>query len=315
MNRLAFTLVSILLASLPVSADTAAGYHYLEPQISGQIRDRRIVEASGLARSHVVPDRLWTMNDGDSGPDLFALDAGGNVHGSVTLRRARNRDWEDLASFERDGSPWLLVADIGDNESKRRFCSLYLVREPADMRIRTLDVEREIRFSYPDGPQDAESVAVDTGDNRALILVKRTVPARLYAVPLTAGDRVSRHVAEFLGDVPTLPQPSQRELDRALADQSWHWQPTAMDIAHDGLTGAILTYSGVYLYSRSLSEPWIDALQRPPQSVDFRSGGIAEAIAFRSGDASLYITVEGKLPPIYRMARVPAEQDKSNEDE
>ncbi|MDH4047186.1 MAG: hypothetical protein OEW68_04335 [Gammaproteobacteria bacterium] len=291
----AFIAFFVLLVPLAANAGS-----YSDLRLSGKIYDRRIIEASGLARSHVVADRLWTLNDGDAKPELFAIDGGGNLHGSISLSPATNVDWEDIASFEHDGKSWLLIADIGDNEAKRRYCSLYVVEEPAELHKQKLEPARQIRFTYPDGPLDAESVAVDAENDSVLILVKRTVPARLYSVPLLAGDDDSIRTAELLGDVATLPQPSQLELDRALAHQSWHWQPTAMDITRNGRTAAILTYRGIYIYQRLEMESWIDALQRVPQDIDFPTNGIAEAIAFSYKDDSLFVTVEGRSPPIYR---------------
>ena len=98
--------------------------------VAGQVENEDLVEASGLARSHRDPEMLWALNDGGSKPRLFAFDFTGAHRGRLTLDDAKNRDWEDIASFELDGQPWLLVADIGDNDSKRKKVSFYVVAEP-----------------------------------------------------------------------------------------------------------------------------------------------------------------------------------------
>jgi hypothetical protein len=300
MNRLVVILTLAAVLQMPaVTAGEAADW-YPDVRQSGRINDRRVVEASGLARSHRVADRLWTMNDGGSRPQLFAVGTDGRIQGSMSLRQAANIDWEDLASFEQDGKAWLLVADIGDNEAKRHDYTLYVVEEPAVLKPPSTLPSRVIHFTYPDGPLDAESVAVDCATNSIFVLVKRTVPARLYRVPLSGDDGAATQTAELLGNVASLPQPSQRELDRALADQSWHWQPTAMDFAQNDRTAVILTYRGVYIYPRAGGESWFDALQRQPQSLSLGAIRLAEAIAFGSDD-SIFITVEGRKPWLYRL--------------
>jgi hypothetical protein len=291
----------LLMPALATGDDLATGI-YSELTISGHIDDRRVVEASGLARSHLVRDRLWTINDGGSEPRLFAIGANGKKHGTVILRDGSNVDWEDLASFEHDGKAWLLIADIGDNEGKRRFCTLYIVEEPALARGQSVRAARKIHFAYPDGPLDAESVAVDVDNGEVLILVKRTVPARLYRLALFADAEDGRQIADLLGDVASIPQPDQATLDNALIEQSWHWQPTAMDISRDGRTAGILTYAGLYLFERQGGSTWFEALQNLPQSLSLGDVLLAESFAFGDDD-ELFVTVEGHSPALYRRSR------------
>ncbi len=295
---------AILLLQVTALAAEPENTAYSPMQASGTIDDRRIVEASGLARSHRVPDRLWALNDGGSRPQLFAFGVDGKTHGSVTLQNAANIDWEDLASFEHDGKAWLLVADIGDNDARRAYCTLYLVEEPVELQNQRLEPLREIRFLYPEGPLDAEAITVDAESSSILILVKRTVPARLYRLALVPNDDTTQ-MAELLGEVATLPQPTARDLERALPDQSWHWQPTAMDISNSGETVMILTYRGAYLFSRNTGEDWIDALQRPPVPLDLGGSALAEAAAFGYKDRSIFVTVEGRRPKLYRFEHEP----------
>lgn len=301
-----------LLLPLPVLADEAPEIRYSPLAVSGHIRDKRIVEASGLARSHLVPGRLWTINDGGSDPMLFAIGESGELQGAVRLRDGANTDWEDLASFEQDGKAWLLVADIGDNGAQRRFCTLYIVEEPQDLEVRSVRPERQIRFSYPDGPLDAESIAVDAGGDSIFVLVKRTVPARLYRVPLSADTSSQVAMAERLGDIASVPQPDHWEIVTALARKSWHWQPTSMDFSRDGRMAAILTYVGLYVYERADNASWFETLQNTPQSVSLGDLRLAEAVAFGPDD-SLFVTTEGSVPPLYRAVRVNSNRSEEQE--
>jgi hypothetical protein len=139
------------------------------------------------------------------------------------------------------------------------------------------------------------------------VLSKRTIPARLYSIPLTS-DSVGENTlatANYLGTIDSLPQPTEDDLDQALARKSWHWQPTAMDFSPDGNSAVILTYRAVYLYQRQGGESWIDALQRSPVTYDL--GDIKEAEAVSLGDGEVFVTVEASGAPIYRIDIGPQE--------
>lgn len=205
---------------------------------------------------------------------------------------ASNRDWEDLAAYSLQGESWLLVADIGDNESTRDEVRLYILPEPAAPNSKVTDARR-IEFRYPDGPRDAEAVAVDVENERVLILSKRDIPAVLYSVSLSASAD-ARQTAVRLGVVASLPQPSRN-------DKDWNWQPTAMDISSDGSTAVVLTPAGVYQYRREANEDWIDTLQRQPQIVSRGENSTAESIAFSATGDAIYITLEQANAPLFRL--------------
>jgi hypothetical protein len=266
----------------------------------GRLQNQKIDEASGLAQSLRQDDRLWTLNDSGSLAKLYAFAEDGSDHGSVILRGAANKDWEDLASFSFNDRPFLLVADVGDNFGKRAKVSLYIVEEP-DPATGEVTPSKQIDFTYPDGPKDVEAVAVDESSHVAYVLSKRTIPARLYSIPLTPDSVGANTVAtaNYLGTIDSLPQPTEDDLHQALARKSWHWQPTAMDFAPDGSTAVILTYRAVYLYRRQGDESWIDALQRSPVSFDL--GDIKEAEAVSLGNGEVFVTVEAHGAPIYRI--------------
>lgn len=267
------------------------------PILVGRLEHRDIVEASGLARSHRQDDLLWTVNDGGAPPTLYALGTDGSDRGTVRVRAARNVDWEDLASFERDGEAWLLIADIGDNMAERDHVTLYILREPDPSTDLVVEPDRRLAFSYPDGPRDAEAVAVDAAADAVYVLSKRTIPAEIYALPLESPGRSAAVVATRVGALTALPQPSEEDVRLAEARYSWHWQPTAMDISADGRSAAILTYDGVYLYGRGDAQSWPDALLAPPSSLEL--GDVREAEAITIVRDGLFVTVEAKHAPLF----------------
>lgn len=267
---------------------------------AGKLQSTAIREASGLARSTSRNDLLWILNDGGSPAALHAVGLDGSDLGHVQLPGLRNFDWEDLASFEHDGRSWLLIADIGDNFAIRRQVTLYVVEEP-DATDQTAEAAWQVSFRYPDGPRDAEAVAVDAAEGRAYILAKRTIPAELYTVSLRpdASSMDSVMTAEYLGPVASIPQPTAGDLERALREQDWHWQPTAMEFSPDGRMAVILTYRAAYLYQRDENQAWIDALQQAPEVFDL--GDIQEAEAISLGNSTIFVTVEALHAPLYRI--------------
>jgi len=82
--------------------------------VVGRLEDKKIVEASGLARSQRQAGLLWVVNDHGAKNIVHALNQEGARMGEFLLKKTKTRDWEDLASFRHDGEPFLMVADIGE---------------------------------------------------------------------------------------------------------------------------------------------------------------------------------------------------------
>ncbi len=254
---------------------------------TGYVDDASLNEISAIAASRQFPDRFWVAADSGSPAMVWQIDANGAVHRSVTVDGAANRDWEDIALTDIDGRATLVIADIGDNLGNRDFASLYLLPEPVES-VASATISRRIDFRYPDGPRDAEAITVDSAAGEILLLSKRDVPPRLYALPLDAAG-AAVVTAEYRRDLDELPKPTSLDFALAHALKSWHWQPTAMDLDPDGKL-AVLTYAGVYLIG---SDGGVE------RSLKIAGLGIAEAIS-HSGD-SVVITVEAAQAPVYRI--------------
>lgn len=296
--------LSIVLAACDTGAPQASpGSIPARLTVAGQLEEKDISEASGLAASQRHDDLLWLHNDSGAKARLYAASTDGSKRGRIKLEDADNRDWEDMASFVHDGVPYLLVADVGDNDTRHDFATLYVVEEPdlADDDKPELEPAWRIDFMYPDGPRDAEAVAVDAANERVFVLSKRDVPAVLYSLPLLPVDGENFVTAERVGPVSTLPQPAKPDLEFAQAIDSWHWQPTGMDIARDGSAVAILTYAAVYYYPRRDGESIYESLQRLPLAFDIRNVRDAESIAFGADSRTLFVSVEKKHAPLLRI--------------
>ncbi len=263
------------------------------------IRAAAVREASGLAVSRRDPGRLWVVNDSGAGAELHAVGIDGAEQGRVTVSGARNVDWEDLASFTRDGKPWLLVADTGDNQARRPECVLYLVEEP-ELPAGAVRVAREIRFRYAGGPRDCEAVAVDAAGGRILLVSKRTDPPEVHELALDppAGGGVATTTR-----VGTLRVAAPAGSLLPFGDQ-----PTGLDIAADGSLAAVVTYHGVFLFARHGREAWAEAFAREPRLLPAHRLVQAESVAVAANGAALFVVSEGRGSPVvcYRRA-APAE--------
>jgi len=270
--------------------------------VAGQLESDGLVEASGLARSQRSAELLWSMNDGGSKPRLYAFDGSGFHRGRISLDGVKNRDWEDLASFAVNGTPYLLVADTGDNDARRKDVSLHVVLEPdlaEDDKVR-IEPAWSIDFRYPDGPRDVEAVTVDPAGERVLLLSKREWPPVLYAVPLFPPSD-GTVVAKRLGPIESLPAPTRQDREHAVFTKDWHWQPTGMDLSPNGRLAVILTYRGVYLYRLEPGNSLYESLSG--QAYGFGLGNFreAESVAFSADGGAIYVTLEGRHAPLLRI--------------
>jgi len=269
----------------------------LRPVVIGKLEDGNIREASGLARSYTQENVLWIINDNGAGEWVHAVNPRGKRLGEFDLKKSDNRDWEDLASFRLDGKAYLLVADIGDNDARRKTRTLYVVEEPTVAKGEKEKVDWRIDYRYPDGPRDAESVAVDIENRRALVLTKRDIPPVMYELPLRPDDD-KKITAKWLGTIKSLPAPSRRDVEFAPKTNDWHWQPVGFDISADNRAAVILTYRAVYYYERQSDQDWFDALNTRPVRVGLGNFKNAEAIAFGDDGRRVVITGENKHSPL-----------------
>jgi hypothetical protein len=134
-----------------------------------------MLEASGVAASSANPGVVWVIQDSGHEAVVYGLDIDGSVLTTVTVAGATNRDWEDVAVGPCDEGVCVWVADIGDNDRVRTDAALYRFVEPelgvAAAESMVVDAVR-VPVMYPEGPQNAESLAV-TPDGRAVIVTKR----------------------------------------------------------------------------------------------------------------------------------------------
>jgi hypothetical protein len=259
------------------------------PRLAGVLLDGELDETSGLAAARVHDNALWLIEDGGNPARLHAASRRGRPLASFPVAGVTATDWEDLAAFELDGRPYLLIADTGDNGGLRRTLLLHVVPEPRALRgRRALRPAWSIAFRWPDGPRDCEAVAVDAARGEVLLLSKKRRPVELFTVPLRprgSGLQTARRVATL---------PSATRGPGAVGSYV-----TSADLSPDGLTLAVLTYRDILRYSRKAGEPWNRGLMRPPHVVSLPAWiHQAEALGWAADGRGLFVTGEFSPAPI-----------------
>ena len=269
---------------------------FMGPFAAGSLEAPPKQESSGLAISRRAPDILWLHDDSGGAPVLYAVDTSGRKRGALRITGVKNEDWEDLASFERQGKAWLLIADTGDNDAKRDSVRLHVVEEPASTRlVPSGEIQAapaySLRVRYEDGSRDCESVAVDPLEGAIYLLSKRDSPPRLYRVPLGAS-REKQVIARFVGFVPTLAGNTPIDsLFKHVAGKRAAW-PTGFDISSDGRRAVVLTYAGPVVFARQGRESWAETFKREPMRLMFHGLPQAEGIAFSRDGRAIYVVSE-----------------------
>lgn len=166
--------------------------------------DQTLDEASGLAASRRHPGVLWTIEDSGADAVLHATDSTGANLGAWSVTAATNQDWEAISLGPCPAGECLYIGDIGDNNARRDHVTIYRVPEPdpAASGRRTTRAEA-LRITYPDGPRDAEAMAV-LPDTTLLLISKRDSAPHTYTVRPAAWHR--QDVAQAAAGVP-LPIP------------------------------------------------------------------------------------------------------------
>ncbi|QEF97048.1 hypothetical protein Mal15_10830 [Stieleria maiorica] len=266
----------------------------LAGQIALELDSPTLTESSGLAFSGVDPQCVWSHNDSGDKARLYAFTVNGRHCGRLALRGVKAHDWEDMASFDDDG-PRLLVADVGDNDSRRQSVSMYIFDEPSP-RARTLVASfQQLVVRYPGGPLNCESVAVDVPRRRILLLAKSPLMATMFEVPLPKRGNASES-SELDGSVIQVDAKRVQTLAIPLA--------TGMDLCAKTGDLWIANYLQAYHFPYSERLPLETRLRQMPGIVELPMLKQVEAIAV-DDQGRVWVTSEGRPAKMQRLTVAP----------
>ena len=276
-------------ASTPLPVDPA------QPVQLATLEDRRIDESSGLVASRRSPGLFWTHNDSGDGPFVYAFDRAGRRRGTWRVEGAKARDWEDIAAGPgpEPGRAYLYAGDIGDNEERREFVTVYRFPEPevtdADAastqeKPRATAPAEAIRLKYPDGAHNAEALLVHPTTGDLYVVTKGVDAAGVYKLPAP----FDASAVNTLARVATLRGPS---FFGALV--------TGGDISPDGRRVALCDYaSGYELTLPEGSKGFDDVWRQKPTLVPLGVRRQGESVCYRLDGAALLATSEGAPSPL-----------------
>jgi hypothetical protein len=305
---MAIALVTLTPMASAVAADAAVG-PYDGGTRSCRFADARISESSGIAVSSYDDGLVWTHNDSGDTARWFLVDATTcDTRATYALDPALPAvqgeaptalDWEDMArGTAADGTRVLLFADIGDNyEFRAGSITVYEVAEPdGSLPAGTAAADEQpvapraaYQLDYPNGPEDAESLAVLPSGRLVVITKDRSVApelaytgrSRVYATSgrPTPGPNPMVQVAAV--DANALPGAVPGEADSIAF--------TGADISRDGRHLVVRTYRTAYEYAVPLDEDLAGAFAVAPTVIPLLRTRQGEGIAY-TADAGAFLT-------------------------
>jgi hypothetical protein len=257
------TAALFLIGLLPTTVDAQLCAQWSEALRVGELQVQ-LTEASGLAASRQFPGRLYHINDSGETGKFFITGMDGKDTRSVRINDFEPEDTEALSLGPcpgKDSISCLYIGDIGDNDVKRKSIEIVVVDEVRNF-SQTVKPRSRLKLLYPDGPHDAESMAVHP--NGDIYILTKENPASLYKANPNA-------VQQTLTPVTTL-QPGGK--------------PTDMAISDDGMRLLVLTYMDAVEYS-------MDFKQQQKIRLNFLQQ--QESVAYLPGSRSFIYSTEQLL--------------------
>ena len=242
-----------------------------------------LYELSGLADSQRQPGLLWSHGDAGSPDILYLLDRKGQLAGRVKVP-FYNYDWEDIAI---GGGPvadevYLYVADIGDNANNRDVKNIYRLPEPRSTNefVQTFET---IKFRFPDGTFDAETVLLDPLTRDIFVITKWLAKAKIYrlAYPQNTKDIST---AELIGSM------------------TIGGDLTGGAMSANGREIIVRGYVAISYWKRAANESVGDVLKRAPtKSLPYLFEPQGEAVCFDKDNKGYFTVSERRNVPFVNL--------------
>lgn len=274
----ALALVLFLLLSAPVSAQFPfSALRFLKPD--GQISPTLLTECSGLVHSLRYNGVFWAHGDGGSGASIVPVTASGKLArgwtGAVRVEGCKNNDWEDIALDDKGN---LIIADLGNNNGRRKQLMLHFVSEPKPGAV-SVRPTRTLRVHYEDQKGDSPDY-----DCEAVF----SAGGRIYFLTKHRSDKRTR-LYRLAGESTTRSNPL-----RLVGSFDVGGMVTAADASPDGKLVAVLTYTTLWVFSYDRASGSIftksESVRRTPIFA-----WQAEAVAWEGNDALVIANENGQL--------------------
>ncbi len=249
---------------MPLEAQAELCRQWKEAVRVGELKPE-LKEASGVAASRQFPGRLYHINDSGDAGNFYVTDMDGGNLKTVRVTGFQPEDTEALSLGPCPGntrSSCIYIGDIGDNDKARKSIEVVLVDEVGAF-PKSVSPRTRLKLRYPDGPHDAESLAVHPSGTIYILTKER--PARLFKANANAKDQTLIPVTTLDAGLP----------------------PTDMAISDDGSRLLVLTYSDAVEFS-------FDFKQQQKIRLNFLQQ--QESVTYLPGSRSFIYTTERLLP-------------------
>jgi hypothetical protein len=258
---------------------------FLGPISVGKIKNPALDEVSGMAFSFKNKGGIYVHNDSGGGPYVYIIDSLGNDLGMIVLPGVINRDWEEMAigPSADSNTPYIYMADIGDNNGEYTDIKLHRFLEPDNINGQFSIKAESFSLKYPDGPKDAETLLIDPILKEIFIISKRGKMNDIYKISIKDLENGVK-ILEKVGNI---------SISMLVGG----------DISVDGKQILLKNYSNVFYWQRQNNEPIEESLKRKPHTLPYDPEPQGEAISFHPSGNFYYTLSEkrfGIVPVLYR---------------
>lgn len=283
---------------------------------TGTLKSENVTESSGLARSSIIPDAFWTMNDSGNSTDVFLFSGQGNALARCEMKGARNIDWEAMSSWQSGEDHFIVVADTGDNLRQRSEYRLYFAKEPKVKPGKTKIYKKSapavgVKFSFEIGPTNCEAMGIPPGTDEVFFVEKQFAEKNMQHLP--AVFRLSLPAKELTERLAMKRKDRAGRLPDVLVASKVAEFPvygvTGMAFSPDGKRVVIRNYLEMRLFEKPTSsdsegktDDWAEIFKNQEAVVlpmPLQKQG--EAICFSSDSQSVYVTSETTKQPIWKI--------------
>jgi hypothetical protein len=264
---------------------------YGKAKVLGTISSTEITESSGITASRCNENVFWTHNDSGGGEFLFAINDKGKKLGTWKVANAKNVDWEDIATFKDEkGKCFLYVGEIGNNKRTRSEMFVYKVAEPQVAAIDKSDKKNPnktesaeaIKFKYPEGNYDAETLMVHPKTGEIYVLSKSLIGA---SEVFKIGKKTEK-IADF--SVPAIP----------------NGLLTGGSISPNGTRVILTDYFNAYeIVLPKDAKKFDDIWKETPLVIELGERKQGEAICYTNDGKAIIATSEKKNSPMIKVER------------
>lgn len=253
-----------------------------------KLQESRLNEVSGLVVSSKSDEFIWVHNDSGDDGRIFLINKKGATH-AVYIFANEVIDCEAMSiGTSANGTKEIFVGDIGDNDAKRPFISIYKFAEP-NINIKSkkesiIKKVEELKFKYPDGARDAECLMIDPIDQKIYIVSKRENSVGVYSAPLNSK----------AGKLITLKKETTLFFN---APKSAKWI-TDGNISMDGKAIMIKSYINIYYWERRGKETLAQCFKQKLIGLPYDPEPQGEALGFTHDAKHYYSISEGRYAEI-----------------